>query len=116
MTDTIGMYDFLATHALIPDATARDLKRYCDFLPDASGSEQSPECKAASDEAGLDVVDVDIYNIYAPLCHDTNLTSKPRKASVSSIIFIILFTIYIYTTDNLLLLLTVNFPSVKINK
>ncbi|KAK4796547.1 hypothetical protein SAY86_028873 [Trapa natans] len=92
MTDTIGMYDYFASHALIPDETAGNVKKYCHFSSSSSSSnssgssnseqQQSAECVAAANEADSDLNSVDIYNIYAPLCHDPNLTSKPRKASV----------------------------------
>lgn len=97
MTDAVGMYDFLATHALIADETAQDMRKYCDFSPNAPNSELSSKCAAASNEAELDINHIDIYNIYAPLCHDSNLTSKPSKASVSSITIYTLDPHHLYT-------------------
>ncbi|PKI62966.1 hypothetical protein CRG98_016605 [Punica granatum] len=82
VTDNIGMYDFFATHALVSDETVQDIKKYCDFSPNASDDESSDQCIAASNQAGLDVSGIDIYGIYGPLCHNSNLTSKPNKASV----------------------------------
>lgn len=82
-TDEKGMYDFLATHALISDHAASTIQHKCDFAPNAT--KQSVECESAVDEANKSVHFIDIYNIYAPTCHSSNLTSKPIKPSVSII-------------------------------
>lgn len=84
-TDERGMYDFFATHALISDRDASQIQKYCDFSPNASN--QTSECSTASDAANRDISNLDIYNIYAPLCSSSNLTAKPKKASVSDIYF-----------------------------
>lgn len=79
-TDSKGMWDFLASHAIISDKAARDVNQLCDFSEAVSN--QSSECRAASAEIGEDIADIDIYNIYAPQCHDSNLTSLPKPPSV----------------------------------
>ena len=78
-TDNLGMYDYFASHALISDKTWYEIKEHCDF-----GTLSSNECKVLTAEADNDLDNIDIYNIYAPLCYDNNLTKKPKKTSVSS--------------------------------
>ncbi|CAK9170524.1 unnamed protein product [Ilex paraguariensis] len=79
-TDNKGMYDYFASHALISDETSYQIQKYCDFSPKATT--ESDECNNASNAADIDVSDINIYNIYAPLCFNTNLSIKPKKASV----------------------------------
>lgn len=78
------MWDFLASHAIISDQAARDVNNLCDFSE--SVSNQSSECKAAATEIDDDVDAIDIYNIYAPQCHNKNLTSLPKPPSVSTML------------------------------
>ncbi|KAG7025629.1 Serine carboxypeptidase-like 40, partial [Cucurbita argyrosperma subsp. argyrosperma] len=80
LTDQIGMYDFFASHALIHDRTANDIKNFCDFSPDATV--QSKKCIDAMNTVDLNTGVVDIYNIYYPICQNTNLTDRPKKATV----------------------------------
>ncbi|XP_052192670.1 serine carboxypeptidase-like 40 isoform X2 [Diospyros lotus] len=82
-TDTRGMYDYFATHALISDETAHEIQKHCDFSPHATT--QSDECNAAAKQAQENVGVIDIYNIYAPLCHSANLTAKPKRTPGLSI-------------------------------
>lgn len=77
-TDNQGMYDFLASHAIISDEAAHDITKYCNF----SAINQTSECNAAVDEASNDTSFIDIYNIYAALCKNPNLTTHPKKNSV----------------------------------
>ncbi|EXB95303.1 Serine carboxypeptidase-like 40 [Morus notabilis] len=79
-TDEKGMYDYLANHALISDHAANIIQSHCDFSPNAT--KQSPACSDAVDEANKDLYYIDIYNIYAPSCASSNLTAKPKKASL----------------------------------
>lgn len=79
-TDEPGMYDYLATHAIISDRAAYDINNSCDF----TSSNQTRECNAIADEVSQDISYIDLYNIYAPLCKDSNLTALPKKTSVSS--------------------------------
>ncbi|KAL6129705.1 hypothetical protein ACLB2K_073054 [Fragaria x ananassa] len=81
-TDTKGMYDYLATHALISDEIANQVHKYCDFSPNSTT--ETKECDDAMDAIDRATYYIDIYNIYAPLCTSSNLTVKPKKASVSS--------------------------------
>lgn len=79
-TDNKGMYDYFASHALISDEQLNKVHKHCDFSPDASASKQ---CVAVTEEIDNTVGSIDIYNIYAPMCFNTNLTTHPKKASVS---------------------------------
>ncbi|KAI9075402.1 hypothetical protein K1719_042652 [Acacia pycnantha] len=78
-TDTKGMWDFLASHAIISDQAARAVNKLCDFSETVSN--QTSECRAASAEIEDDVQDINIYNIYAPQCQSTNITSLPKPPS-----------------------------------
>ncbi|XP_027354381.1 serine carboxypeptidase-like 40 isoform X2 [Abrus precatorius] len=77
-TDALGMYDFLASHAIISDQAAYDINKSCDY----SSKNQTSECDAAENEVGNDLEYIDLYNIYAPLCKNTNLTVLPKKTSI----------------------------------
>ncbi|XP_028112472.1 serine carboxypeptidase-like 40 isoform X1 [Camellia sinensis] len=79
-TDTKGLVDYFASHALISDQTSYEIQKYCDFSPNATT--QSNECDTAITEAVKDIANIDIYNIYAPLCTSFNVTPFPKKASV----------------------------------
>jgi serine carboxypeptidase-like clade 2 len=80
-TDERGMYDYLATHAIISDQDAYQITKYCDFSSNAST--QSTECNTASEAISKDIDNIDIYNIYAPSCTSSKLTARPKKVSVS---------------------------------
>jgi len=80
-TDERGMYDYFATHALVPDRVVSQIQKYCDFSPKAGN--QSSECNAVVDAVDPNIDNINIYNIYAPLCFSTNVTARPKKASVS---------------------------------
>lgn len=82
-TDNKGMYDFFWTHAFTSDQNHQAIKRNCDFT--FSGGTGSDACQAALSEASTVFYDVDIYNIYGPLCFDGNLTRVPRTTSVLSL-------------------------------
>mgnify|MGYP004727252715 CR=1 FL=1 len=78
-TDTLGLIDYFASHALISSESSRKLHN-CNF---SSNAETSDEChdivKKLKNVAG----NINIYNIYYPLCLDGNLTSIPKRFSVS---------------------------------
>ncbi|KAI3739150.1 hypothetical protein L2E82_29547 [Cichorium intybus] len=82
-TDTIGMYDYFGSHAIISDETAYTIRKFCNFSPNAVT--QPDTCIDATNDADYNIEAVDIYNIYAPLCFDGNLTSKPKKTSWQNI-------------------------------
>ncbi|KAK9279013.1 hypothetical protein L1049_012688 [Liquidambar formosana] len=77
-TDSMGLFDYLWTHALNSDETNKGLHAYCNFL----NQTLSPQCmslviKSLLDERGP----IDAYNIYAPLCHNPVL----RNGSAGSV-------------------------------
>ncbi|XP_076883797.1 serine carboxypeptidase-like 40 [Bidens hawaiensis] len=79
-TDSIGMYDYFHTHALISDETREQIQKHCDFSPNAT--EGNAECKKVTDHVDNDLYEkIDIYNIYAPKCLNYDLTSKPKRMS-----------------------------------
>ncbi|XP_071933374.1 serine carboxypeptidase-like 40 isoform X1 [Coffea arabica] len=77
-TDTLGLIDYFASHALISSESSRKLHN-CNF---SSNAETSDEChdivKKLKNVAG----NINIYNIYYPLCLDGNLTSIPKRFSI----------------------------------
>ncbi|XP_057512805.1 serine carboxypeptidase-like 40 [Actinidia eriantha] len=80
-TDAVGIYDYFASHALISEKSLYQIKKYCNvsvYGPTLS----SDECMAVANEVDKDLENIDIFNIYAPLCHNTNLTQKPKKGSL----------------------------------
>ncbi|KAM4082325.1 hypothetical protein ACJW30_11G164200 [Castanea mollissima] len=79
-TDEKGMYDYLATHVIISDEANNKIQKYCDFSPNATKS--SSQCNEGYNLASTSSDPIDIYNIYGPLCHNTNLTVHPKKASI----------------------------------
>jgi serine carboxypeptidase-like clade II len=78
-TDFPAMYDYLASHAIISDEAAYDIKNVCDF----SSDKLSKECNAVAEEVNEDLAFINLYNIYAPVCKNDNLTTRPKKYSVS---------------------------------
>jgi len=64
-----GIYDNLWTHALNSDQTHELIEKYCDFTKE----NVSAICNNATDKAFVETGKIDIYNIYAPLCHDSSL-------------------------------------------
>ncbi|KAJ4711530.1 Carboxypeptidase [Melia azedarach] len=79
-TDVRGMYEYFQSHALISDEAAHQIQSFCDFSPNATT--QSDACDAATSQVEENTYYLDIYNIYAPLCVNSNLTARPRKASI----------------------------------
>ncbi|XP_009601275.1 serine carboxypeptidase-like 40 [Nicotiana tomentosiformis] len=72
-TDNVGMYEYFASHALISDQTFLDIQKYC--YSDFYNEEKCNKAGAVSDN---NTDNLDIYNIYFPLCHDGNLTKHPK--------------------------------------
>ncbi|CAN4080597.1 unnamed protein product [Withania somnifera] len=79
-TDTGGMYEYFASHAIISEEVGAEIQKQCKFT--VAENEESEECKVAQGKADYDIYDIDIYNIYAPICHNSNLTAKPKKPSL----------------------------------
>ncbi|XP_078170709.1 serine carboxypeptidase II-3-like [Carex rostrata] len=77
-TDNSGMYDFFWTHALISDETINAIHKNCNFSLDSSGS----TCSSALENADSVFGNLDIYNIYAPLCKGSGTISPPKTPSI----------------------------------
>ncbi|RDX89398.1 Serine carboxypeptidase II-3, partial [Mucuna pruriens] len=69
VTGTKGILDYLWTHALNSDQTHELIEKYCDF----SSENVSTICANATRTALIEKGNIDFYNIYAPLCHDSSL-------------------------------------------
>ncbi|XP_022730597.1 serine carboxypeptidase II-3-like [Durio zibethinus] len=67
-----GIYDNLWTHAINSDETYKGIHKYCDFAKDFFSEKCSDFIRQSLDERG----DIDIYNIYAPICLDTSLKNS----------------------------------------
>ncbi|GFZ02648.1 serine carboxypeptidase-like 40 [Actinidia rufa] len=80
-TDLVGIYDYLASHAIISDESLYLIKKYCNVGVNATPPSLD-KCRAVGKDVYMDLENIDLYNIYAPLCHNTNLTQKPKKGSV----------------------------------
>jgi serine carboxypeptidase-like clade 2 len=76
-TDERGMYDYFATHALVPDQVVSQIQKYCDFSPNAGN--QSSACNAAIDAVSPNIDNINIYNIYAPSVFLPISQPAPRK-------------------------------------
>ncbi|XP_065865137.1 serine carboxypeptidase 1-like [Euphorbia lathyris] len=70
-TSEKGQYDYLWTHALISDETIEAIHKYCSF-----GGNDTEECFKHTSKARIEKDPIDIYNIYAPICHDTTLNGS----------------------------------------
>ncbi|KAG6483868.1 hypothetical protein ZIOFF_060654 [Zingiber officinale] len=81
-TDSKGAFDYFWTHALIADETIRAIHKFCNFSPDARRT--APKCDSALDEASLAVEELDVYNIYAPLCFSSGVTPTPKSPSIEN--------------------------------
>ncbi|CAA0812146.1 Serine carboxypeptidase-like 40 [Striga hermonthica] len=79
ITDKLGMFEYWQTHALISNETLNQILKYCDFSPNATTSDK---CNKILDRVYHIINEIDVYNIYAPLCLNPNLTTRRREASV----------------------------------
>ncbi|KAE9616258.1 putative carboxypeptidase D [Lupinus albus] len=81
--DERGVYDFLASHAIISDQTAYDFKKYCNYSLDPK--DIPTQCDKALDEFDNNTDPIDLSNIYAPICKndpDYYLTATPKIKSI----------------------------------
>ncbi|CAH9113738.1 unnamed protein product [Cuscuta epithymum] len=79
--DEMGMYEYFASHAIISDETLEQIVKHCNFSESYGDRNQTKECHVAESRVDRNVEHIDIYNIYGPLCTNTNLTNIPDKAS-----------------------------------
>ncbi|XP_059636429.1 serine carboxypeptidase 1-like [Cornus florida] len=75
-TNTKGMFDFFWTHAMSSDEANAGINKHCDFHT----GKTSLACDAYQSQAFDEIGELDIYNIYAPVC-----SSKAAKPSFGSI-------------------------------
>ncbi|KAL3651659.1 hypothetical protein CASFOL_004661 [Castilleja foliolosa] len=78
-TDNIGHWKYLANHALITDEFANRA------INDCASTTTSPtsQCRKAYDEYSKLAGNIDMYNIYAPICLSTSDTdTKPKITSI----------------------------------
>ncbi|KAL9454690.1 hypothetical protein AB3S75_010151 [Citrus x aurantiifolia] len=64
-TRSMGVYENLWTHALNSDHTHKGIFTYCDFAREGNDTK---ECETFLEKASDEIGDIDIYNIYAPIC------------------------------------------------
>ncbi|KAF8022273.1 hypothetical protein BT93_G2426 [Corymbia citriodora subsp. variegata] len=82
-TDNKGMYEYFATHALISQETWYAIQKYCKFSPNAT---EVSQCEAARLDADSEVfLNINGYDIYAPRCFSSNLTSRPKKTNIMNL-------------------------------
>ncbi|XXG61048.1 hypothetical protein AAC387_Pa04g2801 [Persea americana] len=74
-----GLYDFLWTHALIPDEIHQGIISNCNFTP---GAPYTQECVNYLSQVGVAKGSIYRYNIYAPFC-----TSPPTPNPYSGVRF-----------------------------
>jgi serine carboxypeptidase-like clade 2 len=84
-TDNIGMYDYFGSHALVSGEVTDQIHKHCDFS--ANATTPSKECTASTTIADNLIFSnqINVYNIYAPMCFSSNVTDIPMKASIFSI-------------------------------
>ncbi|KAK1555214.1 hypothetical protein Q3G72_023482 [Acer saccharum] len=75
---TKGIYDYFWTHALNSDETNAGINKYCNFAND----DQSITCAQYMGQADRESGNLDIYNIYAPLCKSSAPKSPSSVGSV----------------------------------
>ncbi|KAL7604256.1 hypothetical protein Lser_V15G18899 [Lactuca serriola] len=75
-----GMYDYYWTHALNSDETNEGIKKYCDYVT----GNFSEECYKYQGQGDGEYGGIDIYNIYAPLCHHNTTQKSGTTGSVTT--------------------------------
>ena len=64
-TSFMGVYENLWTHPLNSDHTHKGIFTHCDFAREGN---ETKECETFLEKASDEIGDIDIYNIYAPIC------------------------------------------------
>lgn len=70
-----GIFDYFWAHALNSDETNAGINKYCDYIT----GNYSDKCQQYQSQGWNEVGGIDIYNIYAPICHDS--ATKPSSVS-----------------------------------
>ena len=79
-TRSMGVYENLWTHALNSDQTHKGIFTYCDFAREGNDTK---ECETFLEKASDEIGDIDIYNIYAPIC----INPAFQNGSIGSVSF-----------------------------
>ena len=77
-TGIMGRFDYFWTHALNSDETNAGIHQYCNFVTGNSSS----KCDDYLYQGYAEIGNLDIYNIYAPLCKSSGPKAGP-SGSVS---------------------------------
>lgn len=85
-----GSYDYYWTHALTSDESHAGIEKYCNF------ANYTSLCNKYLSQADGEVGDIDIYNIYAPLCQRSAPKSSTGSVSLSLKLEHTYMFIYIY--------------------
>nr|XP_043628530.1 serine carboxypeptidase 1-like [Erigeron canadensis] len=78
-TSLEGMYDYWWSHAINSDATHKAILKYCNFSNDSS----SELCDKSTDKAWDEWGDLDLYNIYAPICLNPQRNASTTTGSIN---------------------------------
>ncbi|KAM0973565.1 hypothetical protein ACFX2J_016726 [Malus domestica] len=83
-TALLAIFDNLWTHAFNSDETNAGIHKYCNLTN--LGDNPSEECRKYVSQAGMELgEDIDIANIYAPVCTTSEDDSEPKSASTGSV-------------------------------
>ena len=77
------MYDYFWTHALNSDETIAGINKHCNF----TNHDQSSACIQYLEQVSEEAGNLDIYNIYAPLCKSSAPKSPSSAGSVRGRLF-----------------------------
>ncbi|KAF3446693.1 hypothetical protein FNV43_RR11873 [Rhamnella rubrinervis] len=66
-TGTLGIYDYLWSHALNSDETNAGIHKYCDFV--SGNSSNSSKCDQYQSQGFDELGNIDLYSVYSPLCN-----------------------------------------------
>lgn len=81
-TNTLGLVDYLWTHALNSDETHEGVITHCDFVNEDNSTKQ---CDNFIVKALEEMGEIDFYHIYAPLCINPTLKNSSTVGSVSDL-------------------------------
>ncbi|XP_057955749.1 serine carboxypeptidase 1-like [Malania oleifera] len=76
-TNIMGLFDYLWTHAMNSDETNKGVHSHCYSVNGTS----TPQCESFLVKAILETGDIDLYNIYAPIC----LNPSHKNGSTGSV-------------------------------
>ncbi|XP_058071249.1 serine carboxypeptidase 1-like [Magnolia sinica] len=79
ITNEIGTYDYIWTHAMNSDETNAQIHATCDF-----SANFTKECLNALNDADDQIGNIDTYNIYAPLCNYNNNQTTVSTGSITN--------------------------------